>query len=119
MALYRFPKSEEQILIKAQYHIFFKKDGEFDNHFTQNSLTNATGGLDIEHYRTKQNYDLSTPRGYVIHQFLADNNILSPYFYSLDRGMMNVAIEKLDGYVVDKLIDTSNLSPNKYITKCL
>jgi polar amino acid transport system substrate-binding protein len=85
MEQFAFPSVKNHMLMKAKYHAFFKRDGAFSDQAIQDNLTLTNGKLNIKQYKNKTLYGLSAPSGYVVKQFLRDNEILSPHDYTLDQ----------------------------------
>jgi polar amino acid transport system substrate-binding protein len=108
--LFAFPEDHTYSLLKVNYPIFFQKNGEFDNAQTLIGLGNGELNFNVDYYQKKKLYGLSAPLGYVVYQYIHDNQIASSYDYTLDDGMHAVAIGRLDGYIVERLIGQHYLS---------
>ena len=60
---------------------------------------------------------IGAPLGYVVWDILNDKNWLSPYQYKPIEGLKMLAINKLDGYVVERYIGLHLLEINNLTTK--
>lgn len=91
--LYVFPPQHPDLyfLWQAQYPIFIGSNNKFD----------------AKTY--KPNTGFGAPLGYVVTDMLKKKNWLSDYAYSPSEGLQMVALGKLDGYVVERLIGESLL----------
>jgi len=91
--LYVFPPQGPDLyfLWQAQYPVFIGSDIEF------NPKT------------YKPNTGFGAPLGYVVTDLLKEKNWLSDYVYTPSEGLRMVALGKLDGYVVERLIGESLL----------
>ena len=99
--LYQFPSDNPDsfFLWQAQYPVFYKQSNEFD----------------LANYQP--NRGLAAPLGYVVTDTLKKRNWLSPYAYEPSEGLPMVAIDKLDGYVVERLIGKSLIDQLKLSDK--
>lgn len=90
---YQFPTTQPDLyfLWQAQYPVFYEIGIGFD---AKNYIPNK---------------GLAAPLGYVVTEKLKNKNWLSPYTYKPNEGLAMVAIKKLDGYVVERLIGTELL----------
>ncbi|NVK25218.1 MAG: transporter substrate-binding domain-containing protein [Gammaproteobacteria bacterium] len=86
--LFQFPPDEPDVffLWHAQYPVFYER----------------SRGFDYENYIP--NKGIAAPLGYVVKDLLKKKNWLSPYPYEPSEGLPMVAANKLDGYVVERLI---------------
>ncbi|MCF2948235.1 transporter substrate-binding domain-containing protein [Paraglaciecola aquimarina] len=101
---FAFPKDVFYIQ-QVEYPIIVKRNGVFDdnnqlkpNFFDENQL------FDPQLYKKHNYLGLDAPLGYISYQYLAANKILPPFHTSLATGLNLVVHEKLDGYVVERLI---------------
>lgn len=99
---YAFPPEhymDKWFLWQAQYVIFTPINAHFD----------------ISSYQPTQG--IGAPAGYVVWHKLKKMGWLSPYQYEPNDGFNMLAIEKLDGYVIDKFIGLNLIYENKLETK--
>jgi len=92
---YAFPSDPSRHLWTAKYPIFTNKNTPF----VFNDYSPSKG--------------LGAPLGYVVWQKLKDRGWLSPFQYSPEEGLKMVAMGKLDGYVVERLIGLHLLYENQ------
>jgi polar amino acid transport system substrate-binding protein len=108
--LFAYPKDESQALTTVEYGLFIKKNGFLDNKNTLADITSAGNRLNVGKYKKHLQFGLSAPTGYVVNDILSKNNILSNFEYTLDEGLIAVADNRLDGYVVAKLIGINKVN---------
>ena len=78
-------------------------------------FTPINNKFDIDNYRPQKG--IGAPRGYVVWQKLQEKNWLSPYQYEAVEGLNMLAINKLDGYVVERLIGLNLMNENNLSNK--
>ncbi|WP_100643496.1 substrate-binding periplasmic protein [Alteromonas facilis] len=102
---YAFPMNDDY-LAKARYTILYKASGRLHAAEQAGQLFNASG-LNVDTYKQLKQYGLQAPAGYVLNQFLIEQQLNSEFSYSLDNGIKQVALGRLDGYLVERLIGLS------------
>ena len=62
------------------------------------------GEFNVAYYKKIKKFGLQAPAGYVLEQYIKQNNIAANTDYDLNLGIHQVAIARLDGYLVEKRI---------------
>lgn len=99
---FAFPPSEKSqlwYLWQAQYPIF----------------VNANSEINLKTYQP--HHGIGAPLNYVVWQILQEKKWLSPFQYGPVDGLNMVALGRLDGYAVERLIGLNLLEQNKLSTK--
>jgi hypothetical protein len=81
-----------------------------DNKNTLADITSTNNRLNVRKYRKYLKFGLSGPIGYVVNDILLKQQILSNFEYTVDTGLVAVAENRLDGYVVSKLIGLNKIN---------
>ena len=110
---FSFPKTEQQSLVTAEYGLFIKKKGPFDNKPQLTALRDEKRFLDIAAYQKQKVFGLSAPNGYVVHRLLSQHQLVSEFDYRLGEGVLAVSNNRLDGYVVEKRIGLNAIARQK------
>lgn len=108
-SLYAFPTDKYQTLMTVEYGLFIKRNGILDNKNTLSELAGVDNRLNFVNYKKHQEFGLSAPKGYVAYDILSVNKVLSNFDYILDDGLIAVAENRLDGYVVSKQIGLNKI----------
>jgi hypothetical protein len=107
---FRFPTDKNNALMTAEYGLFIKKDGILDNKNTLADITSTDNRLDVKKYKKHLKFGLSGPIGYVVNDILLKQQILSNFEYTVDTGLVAVAENRLDGYVVSKMVGLNKIN---------
>ncbi|MDG1753046.1 MAG: transporter substrate-binding domain-containing protein [Thalassotalea sp.] len=107
---FTYPTNINQALMTVEYGLFIKKTGLLDNKNTLKDITSVGNRLNLENYKKYLKLGLSAPTGYVVNDILFKHDSLSNFEYTLDEGFLAVAENRLDGYVVSKLIGFNKIN---------
>ena len=92
---FAFPKNDNEYLWTAQYPVFVRSNVEFNSN------------------EYKPDKGIGAPLGYVVSRQLNEKAWLSPFQYKPVEGLKMVAQEKLDGYVIERLIGLNLVYENR------
>lgn len=108
--LFKFPTNKDHALMTADYGLFIKKDGILDNKDTLADITSVDNRLDVRKYKKYLKFGLSGPIGYVVNDILLKQKILSNFEYTVNTGLVAVAENRLDGYVISKMVGLNKIN---------
>ncbi|WP_372765957.1 substrate-binding periplasmic protein [Pseudoalteromonas sp.] len=101
---FAYPADQQSYLNEVDYIILYKNRSFLHRAELAGKLFSEKGKFNIEYYRNIQMYGLQAPTGYVLEQFLKQHNIAAQNDYDLNLGIQQVALGRLDGYIVEKRI---------------
>lgn len=102
---FQFPP-EPQYIVAAQYPIFSPKDGLIHRNYKYIFTDNAFAPL---MYRKIKQFGLQAPMGYVAQSYLEQHELTPGQKYTVDEGLKLAAINRLDGYIVERKIGLARL----------
>lgn len=97
---YQYPTSEELYVGRTAYHVFYPVKSQHKGFFEQLALAKDKSQLSVP----ELNYGLGAPFAYKITGDLSSLGLLSNHYYKPDTGLVMVANNKLDGYIMMKNI---------------
>lgn len=108
-----YPKNEQHYLNEVEYVILYKKDSVLHRAEQAGKLFNNHGEFNLAFYNEIKQFGLQAPAGYVLQQFLSQNGIASLIDYDLSLGIHQIAIDRLDGYLVERRIGLARVDELK------
>lgn len=101
---FAYPENEKYYLNEVDYVILYKKDSLLHRAEIEGKLFNFKGEFNLDYYKKMKQFGLQAPAGYVLEQYIKQHKIAAQVDYDLDLGIHQVAIDRLDGYLVEKRI---------------
>lgn len=110
---FAFPTNQKDYLNTADYVILYKRDSILHKAELAGKLFTDKGEFNVAYYKKIKQFGLQAPAGYVLEQYIKQHNIAANTDYDLNLGIHQVAIGRLDGYLVEKRIGLAQVKALK------
>lgn len=101
---FAFPMTQQHYINTADYVILYKRNSFLHRAELAGKLFSKQGEFNVNYYKKIKEFGLQAPAGYVVEQYIKQHNIAANSDYDLSLGIHQVAIGRLDGYIVEKRI---------------
>ena len=104
---FQFPKNQNHYLQLAEYPVFYNLNGPFANHL---EALFEGGNFRPQVYREIRQFGLQAPMGYVAQGYLKSQDLMAPFDYTVEQGLIQVSNNRLDGYIVERQIGKKKIA---------
>jgi polar amino acid transport system substrate-binding protein len=105
--------AQQHYMNTADYVILYKRNSPLHRAELAGKLFTKEGQFNINYYKKIKEFGLQAPAGYVVEQYIKQHNIAANTDYDLNLGIHQVAIGRLDGYLVEKRIGLAQVEALK------